>query len=100
MMEATLASFWSELFETQVRYTGLSFIYQFSGISASGLTPLIAASLLSAGDNQPWLLGGYMIAASLLAVVCTYALRETYKTDIYATTASKKPPEPQPAAKG
>ncbi len=96
MMEATLASFWSELFETRVRYTGLSFIYQFSGIFASGLTPLIGAALITAGGGEPWLLGGYMIAAALLSVVCTYALRETYKTDIYATATREKNPEPQP----
>lgn len=83
MMEATLASFWAELFETRVRYSGLSLIYQFSGIFASGLTPLVATWLLSEGEGEPWLLGGYMAGAALLSVLCVIALRETYRTDIF-----------------
>ena len=42
-----LAAFWSELFDTRYRYTALSSLYQISGIVASGLTPLIAAWLVS-----------------------------------------------------
>ena len=34
------AALFSELFDTRVRYTGISFVYQFSGIFASGLTPI------------------------------------------------------------
>src|SRR2546421_7835221 len=37
---APLAAFWAELFETRVRYSGIGSVYQFSGIYASGLTPL------------------------------------------------------------
>ncbi len=42
-----LAAFWSELFETRFRYTALSSLYQLSGVVASGLTPLIAAWLVT-----------------------------------------------------
>jgi MFS family permease len=99
MMEATLASFWAELFETRVRYSGLSFIYQFSGIFASGLTPLIATWLLAVGGGDPWLYGGYMMATALLSLVCVYALQETYRTDIFPKRAPQPSPEPQPAGK-
>jgi metabolite-proton symporter len=40
------AALFSELFSTNVRYTGVSFVYQVSGIFASGITPLIATALL------------------------------------------------------
>ena len=40
------AALFSELFDTRVRYTGISFVYQFSGIFASGLTPIVATALL------------------------------------------------------
>jgi MHS family shikimate/dehydroshikimate transporter-like MFS transporter len=36
------AALFCELFDARVRYTGISFVYQFSGIFASGLTPIIA----------------------------------------------------------
>ena len=50
------AALFSELFDTRVRYTGISFVYQFSGIFASGLTPIIATALLPLGGGQPWLI--------------------------------------------
>ena len=53
-----LAAFWSELFDTRYRYTALSTLYQVSGIVASGLTPLIAAWLVSQGRRQPLAGGG------------------------------------------
>ena len=48
-----LAAFWSELFDTRYRYTALSSLYQISGIVASGLTPLIAAWLVSPRRRLP-----------------------------------------------
>ncbi len=33
------AALFSDLFNAKVRYTSVSFVYQFSGISASGITP-------------------------------------------------------------
>src|SRR5690606_16866774 len=38
------AALFCELFDTDVRYTGISFVYQFSGIFASGITPMIATA--------------------------------------------------------
>ena len=53
-----LAAFWSELFDTRYRYTALSSLYQISGIVASGLTPLIAAWLVTAGRRHALVGGG------------------------------------------
>jgi len=36
-----------DLFDAKVRYTGISFVYQFSGIFASGITPIIATALVN-----------------------------------------------------
>jgi len=70
------AALFSELFDTRVRYTGISFVYQFSGIFASGLTPLIATSLLPIGGGKPWLIAGYMVVVSLISALCAYAMKE------------------------
>jgi MFS transporter, MHS family, shikimate and dehydroshikimate transport protein len=99
-MEGVLSSFWSELFDTRVRYTGVSFAYQFSGIFASGLTPLIATWLLSAGGGRPWFLGAYMMGAALVTVISVFALRETYREDIEPARVPTTSREPEPAAKG
>ena len=46
------AALFCELFDAKVR-TGISFVYQFSGIFASGITPIIATALLKSGGGQP-----------------------------------------------
>lgn len=100
LMEGTLSSFWAELFDTRVRYSGLSFNYQFSGIFASGLTPLIATALLSLGGGEPWLFGTYMVATTLVSVASIYGLEETYRKDIFQTKIeTPERPEPEPAIK-
>jgi MFS transporter, MHS family, shikimate and dehydroshikimate transport protein len=70
------AALFSELFTTRVRYTGVSFVYQFSGIFASGLTPLIATSLLQRADGKPWLVCGYVLVVSLVSLVSAYSMTE------------------------
>jgi MFS transporter, MHS family, shikimate and dehydroshikimate transport protein len=78
------AALFSELFDTRVRYTGISFVYQFSGIFASGLTPIIATSLLPLGGNKPWLICLYILAVSLISALSVFAMRYMHKRDIVA----------------
>ncbi|GEP03894.1 MFS transporter [Methylobacterium oxalidis] len=62
------AALFSELFPARVRYTGISFVYQFSGIFASGLTPIIATALLQvSGADRPWLVCAYCALAGLIS---------------------------------
>ncbi|BAU88872.1 major facilitator superfamily transporter MHS family protein [Methylorubrum populi] len=62
------AALFSELFPARVRYTGISFVYQFSGIFASGLTPIIATALLQySGGDKPWLVCAYCALAGLVS---------------------------------
>jgi MFS transporter, MHS family, shikimate and dehydroshikimate transport protein len=78
------AALFSELFDTRVRYTGISFVYQFSGIFASGLTPIIATALLPLGGNQPWLICLYILAVSIISALSVYAMTDRHKSDIAA----------------
>ncbi len=64
------AALFSELFDPHVRYTGISFVYQFSGIFASGLTPIIATALLRVDGGRPWMACGYVVFASLVSAIC------------------------------
>lgn len=76
------AALFSELFDTRVRYTGISFVYQFSGIYASGLTPIIATALLPMGNNQPWLICAYVLAVSIISALSVFAMTEAHKRDM------------------
>ena len=90
---APLAAFWSELFDTRVRYTGIGAVYQFSGILASGLTPTIATALLWYAGGEPWLFVGYMIVVALISLMAAYFSPETYHRDIIRTPSAVKEPE-------
>lgn len=63
------AALFADLFDPSVRYTGVSFVYQFSGIFASGITPMIATALMAANDNDPFWLCIYVVFAGLISMV-------------------------------
>ena len=69
------AALFSELFDQRVRYTGISFVYQFSGIFASGITPIVATALLAQGDGQPWLICAYVVFAGIVSAICAFVAR-------------------------
>jgi MHS family shikimate/dehydroshikimate transporter-like MFS transporter len=76
------AALFSELFDTRVRYTGISFVYQFSGIFASGLTPIIATALLPLGGGKPWLICLYVLVVSIISALSVYLMSESHKRDM------------------
>jgi MFS transporter, MHS family, shikimate and dehydroshikimate transport protein len=73
------AALFAELFDTRVRYTGISFVYQVSGIFASGITPLVAAALLKADDNQPWLICWYVMFAGVVSALSAYWISRRHR---------------------
>jgi MHS family shikimate/dehydroshikimate transporter-like MFS transporter len=89
---APLAAWWSELFDTRVRYTGVGAVYQFSGILASGLTPTIATLLLGFAGGEPWLFVSYMVVVTAISLVAAYVSPETYHKDIIRTTSMVQEP--------
>ncbi|MDX0612331.1 MFS transporter [Sinorhizobium medicae] len=87
------AALFSDLFDVKVRYTGISFVYQFSGIFASGITPIIATFLISYGDGSPWLLAAYVVFAALVSMVSAMLIRPVSQM---RTTLPHKPLRPSP----
>lgn len=73
-MFAVQPTMFSRMFGTRVRYTGLSFAYQFSAI-LGGLTPLIASSLLAMNGGRPWLVAGYLAAISTISFICVCLIK-------------------------
>ncbi|MGC3955835.1 MAG: MFS transporter [Propionicimonas sp.] len=74
LMFAVQPTLFTSMFGPRVRYTGLSFAYQFSSI-VGGLTPLIAASLLAAFQGRPWGVATFLAAIAALSVVCVVLIR-------------------------
>ncbi len=77
------AAFFSELFGTNVRYTGASLGYQVASPLAGGLAPLIAAQLLVVGEDDPSLVAVYLIVTCIITLVAVYFAGETYRSDIH-----------------
>ena len=75
------AALFAELFDARVRYSGISFVYQFSGIFASGITPIIATALLAQGGGQPWLICAYVMFAAIVSAVCALSMNRVAAGD-------------------
>lgn len=73
MMFAVQPTLFTRMFGTRVRYTGLSFAYQFSAI-LGGMSPLIASSLLALGDGKPWYVALFLFAISALSFICVWLI--------------------------
>jgi MFS family permease len=73
---------YASLFPTRIRYTGLSTVYQLSGVYSSGLTPLILTTLIAVGGNAPWLACGYLVATAIISVVATLLLKPRDLADL------------------
>jgi metabolite-proton symporter len=76
------AAFFSELFGTQVRYTGASLGYQLASPLAGGLAPLIATALLEWSGGRAWPVAVYLIAMAAITVVSVWLAAETHREDL------------------
>ncbi len=68
------AALFCDLFDAKVRYTGISFVYQFSGIFASGITPIIATALLKSGGGEPWQICMYVLFAGVVSATSAWLI--------------------------
>lgn len=82
MMFAVQPTLFTRMFGTRVRYTGLSFAYQFSAI-LGGMSPLIASSLLALGKGKPWYVALFLLVISALSFICVWLINpsSTQKKD-------------------
>lgn len=68
---------YASLFPARIRYTGLSTVYQLSGIYSSGLTPMILTALIAAAGGSPWIACAYLVTTASISVAATLALKPT-----------------------
>jgi hypothetical protein len=85
------AAFFSELFSTQVRYSGLSVAGQVSSIVAGSLAPIVATALLiEYGSSLPISL--YLAGAAVLTAIAVVLSRETARSDLTRDPAADRAP--------
>ena len=83
MMYGPQAAFFTELFSTEVRYSGATLGYQFGAIIGGAFAPTIAVKLWTELDIF-WV-SVYMSCSALLTLLSVMALTETYQTDLNET---------------
>jgi MHS family shikimate/dehydroshikimate transporter-like MFS transporter len=81
-MYGPMGAFFSEMFDTRVRYSGASLGYQLTSVLAGGLAPFIATALLARFGYVAVAL--YMVAMALITIVSVYLATETYQRDLDA----------------
>ena len=80
MMYGPQAAFFTELFSTEVRYSGASLGYQIGAILGGAFAPTIATILWTEYDIF-WV-SVYIALASVLALISVMMLTETYQTNL------------------
>ncbi|MEJ2245573.1 MAG: MFS transporter, partial [Acidobacteriota bacterium] len=85
-MYAPQASFFSELFGTRVRYSGLSVGYQLASVLAGGFSPIIATALLQQTGSS-WPIALYIIGMAAITTFSVYLASETAHKDISGSPA-------------
>jgi metabolite-proton symporter len=81
-MYAPLAAFLSELFGTDVRYTGASIGYQLASPLAGGLAPLVCVKLLEWSGGRPWPVSIYLIGFAVVTLVSVWLAAETHRAHL------------------
>jgi MFS family permease len=76
------AAFFSELFGTRTRYTGVSLGYQLAAPLAGGLAPLIASALLGWSGGKAWPIAAYLIAMAGVTIGSVLLAAETNHRDL------------------
>jgi MFS family permease len=89
-MYAPQAAYFAELFEPQVRYSGMSIGAQLVAIVAGGPSPLIATAAIAATDGHPWPIAIWLIAVSVITVGSLWLAPETAGRDLGLQTRASK----------
>ena len=98
IMYGVQASFLSEMFPANLRYSGASLGYQIAAPIGGGLVPLAAAAMVGLTHGATWPVSLLMIAIAAITILAVLAARETAPSVAKAGPAfAGSAPETQPA---
>ncbi|WP_219465191.1 MFS transporter [Nonomuraea rhizosphaerae] len=80
MVTAVVGAYFAELFPARLRYSGITLGREISSIFAGGLSPFIAAALLTT-TGSIWPVAGYAILLSAVSLIAVYYGPETYRLE-------------------
>jgi metabolite-proton symporter len=94
-MLAPQASWFAELFDTQMRLSGFAFAREVGSVLAGGLAPFIATALF-AWANHWWPVAVYMAVLTVITLIALWIGPETRDRDIEAVQSASPTPADQP----
>lgn len=80
---AVIGAFFSELFPTEVRYSGVSLAYNLASVLAGSLAPIIAIALYTRFGTG-YAIGAYLAAMGVISLIASLLARETQAVDLAA----------------
>ncbi|UOE55448.1 MHS family MFS transporter [Bacillus sp. CMF12] len=79
---AVLGTMFSEIFKSNVRYTGITLGYQIGAALAGGTAPLVATALLNAYDNSYVPVALYIMLAAAISLIAIASVRDRSNQDL------------------
>lgn len=79
---AVLGTMFSEIFKSNVRYTGITLGYQIGAALAGGTAPLVATALLNAYDNSYVPVALYIMLAAAISLIAIASVRDKSNQDL------------------
>lgn len=73
-----LGSLWAQLFETEVRYSGVSFVYHAPSFLVAGIVPTICTYLLKISDGDVMSIGIFVTFVAIVSTWCGYTLQKRH----------------------
>jgi len=88
---AVIGAFFSELFPTEIRYSGVSISYNIASVAAGSLAPIISLALYTRFDSG-FAIGAYLALMSAVSLVAALIASETRSVDL-GTVGHESPAE-------
>lgn len=79
---AVLGTMFSEIFKSNVRFTGITLGYQIGAALAGGTAPLVATALLNAYDNSYVPVALYIMLAAAISLIAISSVRDRSNQDL------------------
>ena len=70
------AALFSGLFKAEVRYTGISVVYQFPSFLVAGIVPALCTYLLKANDGAPYYICAFVLFVGLVAGLSAFKIQQ------------------------
>lgn len=72
------AALFSDLFPAEVRYTGISIVYQFPGFLVAGIVPGVCTALMRWNDGNPAYICIFVIIAAVTSALSAFAIQRRH----------------------